>query len=219
MKNVLLLSVVIAICIFGCKKKESTPDAPATTTSGTTTGGTTTGGGSTIIDVNSTPQTTFAINGSPVTYIADEVVNTSGSGVGSSGGDNFNYSSGISNMSGTIEYIGFTKGTLNTAGTGNPTDAVFKAFFALGSKPYSLNYVSGIEASMTDAAGVTWTTSKGTGNQTGSTFTIDQILDSPDLSGIYYAKVKISFSCKLYDGSGNVKTITNGVYVGYFGNI
>lgn len=208
MKNIIIVAAVLITLIFGCKKKESTPEpdpAPSTT------GSSTTGG----ITINSVPQATFVLDGVSKSYITNNTTIYSGSSNGSSGGDNFVYGSGLDDGN-SITYISIDKGTLVTGGTGNPTDAVFKAFFSTGSKSYSPNAVNGIEIAMSDANGVSWSTSLG--SQAGSTFNIDQNQDSPDAIGNYYLKVKATFSCKLYDASGNVKVLTNGVYVGEFGN-
>ncbi|MBK7432038.1 MAG: hypothetical protein IPI62_14265 [Bacteroidetes bacterium] len=52
----------------------------------------------------------------------------------------------------------------------------------------------------------------------GRTFTIDE-RQGQDILGYYSVRYKASFSCKLYDGSGNTIDLTNGVIVGSFENI
>jgi hypothetical protein len=211
MKHLILTVLILSAFIFGCKKKETTTTpAPASSTTG---GGTTTGGST--IDINSVPQATFVLDGVSKSYVSNNSTIYSGSSNGSSGNDNFVYGSGLDDGN-LINYISIEKGTLVTGGSGNPTDAVFKAFFSVGTKSYSPSAANGIEIAMYDANGVSWSTSLG--SQTGSTFTIDQIKDNPDLAGNFYLTVKVSFSCKLYNASGNVKVLTNGVYVGDFGN-
>ncbi len=209
MKHTLILAFALTTLVFGCKKKDNT--TPAADPAPTTTGGTTTGA----ITISSVPQATFVLDGVSKSYVSNNNTIFSGSSNGSSGGDNFVYGSGLDDGN-AITFISIDKGTLVTGGSGYPTNAVFKAFFSTGSKSYSASAANGIEISMYDASGVSWSTSLG--SQTGSTFTIDQNQDDPDLLGNYYLKVKASFSCKLYDASGNVKVLTNGVYVGDFGN-
>ncbi len=210
MKNIIIIAAVLSIATFGCKKKDtSTPAAdPTPTTTGTT---------PVVIDINSVPQATFVLDGVSKSYVSNNNTIFGGSGSGSSGNDDYVYSSDIDDGN-SITYLGISKGQLHIGGVGGPpTDAVFKAFFPVGNKSYSINAVNGIEISMFDAAGVEWSTSLGTGAQTGSTFSIDQTKDNGSQFG-YYQKIKATFSCKLYDASGNVKVLTNGLYIGDFGN-
>lgn len=202
---------MFATLVFGCKKKDdTTPEAESTPT--------TTGAPATV-DVNSTPQATFTLDGVNKSYVMNNTTLFEGSGSSGSGSGSTSYSADIDDGN-TISYISISKGTLNysTATSMYPTDATFKAFFPVASIPYSANAVNGIEISIYDN-GTYWTTSLGTANQTGSTFNIVQTKDNPDTNGFFYVKFKATFSCKVYDGSGNSKTITNGVFVGNFGNI
>lgn len=60
---------------------------------------------------------------------------------------------------------------------------------------------------------VLWSSDLGSGDQTGSSFTITEFIDN----NTDYTSEKIvaaTFSCKLYDGNGNSKTVTNGKYRG-----
>jgi hypothetical protein len=62
-----------------------------------------------------------------------------------------------------------------------------------------------------------WSTSTGT-QPAGSTFSFTAVKEQWQL-GSQYMKFVANFSCTLYDPNGaNPKTITNGVFVGYFGN-
>jgi hypothetical protein len=88
----------------------------------------------------------------------------------------------------------------------------FTTFFAKQSWPYSPNAANGVAIAYFDANGTKWSTDFGTANQTGSTFVIEDT-KLQDFFGFKYMKVKASFSCKVYDGNGASKVITNGVGV------
>ena len=214
MKHILLTSLVLFVFVIGCKKKDSnnTPEETQPTTTGSTTGGTT--GGSSIT-ATTAPQATFALDGVSTSYISNGTTIYGGSGTSGGGSGATVYSSDIDDGN-SVTYININKGTL-TYTTSIPTDNQFKAFYPISSIPYSVNAVNGVEVSIF-IGGTEWSTSKGTANQTGSTFNIVQTVDNPDLSGTFYLKVKATFSCKVYDGAGNSKTITNGLYIGDFGN-
>lgn len=210
MKYTVVLAIAFTIFAFGCKKKDnSTPQEETSST-------TTTGGTAVTVDVNSTSQASFTLDGVNKSYVANNSTIFEGSGASSAGTGASSYDADIDDGN-SIAYITITKGTLSYSGS-NPTDANFKAFFPVASIPYSSNAVNGVSITIYDN-GTYWSTSQGTANQTGSTFNIVQVKDNPDLSGTYYLKFKATFSCKVYDGSGNSKTITNGVFVGNFGNI
>lgn len=106
------------------------------------------------------------------------------------------------------------------------TDNNFKAFFSLGDHPYAPAGITdfdngdGVIVSWGDPTGGDWTSHTSTSDQTGSTFKIISVEDAYDLTGTYYIKVKMQFSCKLYNvTTGAVKQLTNGEMVGYFGKI
>jgi hypothetical protein len=120
--------------------------------------------------------------------------------------------------------IGIDKGLMHNYTSA--TDADFKAFFAPGAYPYeipnSITYPTGegITINWTDGNGNNWNTNFGSGDQTGSTFTIISVEDVYDLTGTYYLKVKVQFKCKLYkENTGEMKQLINGEFVGYFGKI
>jgi hypothetical protein len=96
------------------------------------------------------------------------------------------------------------------------SNAAFKDFFAPGLYPWAVFGKDGVSLSWTDENGNHWSTYNIPGDQTGSSFTIISAEDVNGL-GIYHIRVKAKFNCKLYDVNGNVKTLTNGIYVGYFG--
>lgn len=210
MKAIAPLILVALLAFTACKKKTSDPEPDPAPTTTTTTGGSTT---STIptIDVNSTPQVSYSLDGTAVSYVTDGTNFFGGSG--SSGNTNWTYDSGIDD--GTNSYFNITKGTITTAG-GSPDDATFKMLFPVASAPYSVNAANGVEVSIWDSNHVQWSTSMGTGNQTGSTFNIVQTKD--EQQNYLYVKTYITFSCKVYNAGGAMKTITNGKYVGHFGN-
>ncbi|KAA9325629.1 hypothetical protein [Adhaeribacter soli] len=66
----------------------------------------------------------------------------------------------------------------------------------------------GIVIVHTDANGKYWTSDFGTGDQTGSTFEVVEHIANND--GFSQRITKARFNCKLYDGQGNSKTLTNG---------
>ncbi|WP_462254495.1 hypothetical protein [Ferruginibacter sp.] len=86
------------------------------------------------------------------------------------------------------------------------------AYFVPGQYPYTKIYslTEGIVLIWTDSNGKKWQTDLGTGNQSGSSFIItkeDFSFLNGIVNGIY---VKATFTCILYDGLGNSKTLTNG---------
>lgn len=75
-------------------------------------------------------------------------------------------------------------------------------------KSTSENGIEGAYVYYVDNNGKLWTSDKGTANQTGSAFSLTEYTNST--STMYKKECKATFSCKLYDGAGNVKTLTNG---------
>jgi hypothetical protein len=145
-----------------------------------------------------------------------------GSGLG--GGDDVTISASINYgesdpPAGTTSF-GVTVGTMHNYM--NATNDDFKAYFAPGTRAYTKDFsvADGIQLGWGDANGEEWGTDYGTGDQTGSTFTIVSVVGAPDLTGTYYLKTKMQFKCKLYNKTtGAVKEITNGEMVGSFGKI
>jgi hypothetical protein len=104
----------------------------------------------------------------------------------------------------------------------NATNADFKAYFAPRTRVYTKDFsvADGVNLGWTDANGEEWGTDYGTGDQTGSTFSIISFADATDLTGTLYLKTKMQFKCKLYNHTtGAVKEITSGEMVGNFGKI
>lgn len=107
------------------------------------------------------------------------------------------------------------------------SDATVKNFFGVNSYSYAPPGISpyqngnGVIITWIDKAGELWTSFHATQAQpAGSSFKIISVEDAPDLTGTYYVKVKMQFSCTLYkaNGGGTV-TLTDGEMVAYFGKI
>ncbi len=121
---------------------------------------------------------------------------------------------------GIINHVGGTslsisKGLMHNFTTATQTD--LKNFFAPGSYDYSINAQNGVQLSWQDSTSKIWSTSFGTGDQTGSNFNIVSVKDDPDASGKYYVKVKATFNCTFYDDLGSVLPVVNGEMVGSYG--
>lgn len=117
----------------------------------------------------------------------------------------------------TIDFSEFavSKGIMHNFLSAAHTD--MKNFFNAGTYNFSVDAQSGVEISWTDATGKYWSTSIGSGDETGSTFKILSVVDDPDALGKYYVKVKSQFNCTLYDDSGNSMPLTGGEMAGDFG--
>lgn len=92
-----------------------------------------------------------------------------------------------------------------------PSSAEKSAMIKLGNYPYGYGNVSsstvdGADIEYVDANGVAWLSQFG--SQTGSTFTITELIDNPDhTSGKIFTA---TFNCKLYDGNGASIQVANG---------
>ncbi|MEZ4937012.1 MAG: hypothetical protein R2799_05410 [Crocinitomicaceae bacterium] len=124
---------------------------------------------------------------------------------GSWGSSMYNYS--------TNESAEVAIGQLTWTGATLPAYNDWKALFNTGSKNYIFGG-DGVRIAI-DEANVYWTTSSGTADQTGSTFTITSMTEKT-ISGIPHIEIEASFSCKLYDGNGGSRTLTNGYFKGQF---
>lgn len=211
MKKITLIVIALSTslcCVMSCKKKNEEP-APATPT------------GSTALTINSAYQAKYALDGTNYADIngtdfemangADNSINSIGAGPST-----FKYSSGIWKES-TGKGIDIKKGTITLPNGGAPpSDAEFLALFSTGASSYSINGANGIVITFWDGT-TNWGSDLGTGVQTGSLFNIldRQAVTSTD----YTVKVFATFNCKLYDGLGNVKTLTNGSFIGAFAKI
>lgn len=196
-KKVLLLVASCAILMFSCKKKSSDPApvTPAPVSTGAP-------------SITSALYFQAKIDGAWVTFQ---------DGIG-------NFSSGVSSSGNQIQqqdalFMNYVNGQAASffiikTFTSSPSNTDIEGMF--GIKSYSFgNYNSNIDGagiSYYDSSGQYWSTDSGTGIQTGSTFSISEI--TAGVSGQAHKIVKANFSCKLYDGNGNSKTLTNGVLRG-----
>jgi|1185.fasta_scaffold278464_1 hypothetical protein len=97
-----------------------------------------------------------------------------------------------------------------------PTNLEIYNMFIVQSQGYTDkdHTINGAEVSFVDEAGTFWSTTNGTGSQTGSTFKITECT-SYTSQFPFNAIVKAEFSCKLYDSKGNTKTLTAATLRGY----
>lgn len=149
-----------------------------------------------------------------------------GSGMG--GDDDVSFSGGVNYKNppvptGYTEF-GVGKGIMHHYQAASNSD--FKAFFAPGDYSYAISSFSlgdGVTVSWTDPTGSGWETRNDQNlplDQTGSTFKIISATDAYDIVGNYYIKVKIQFSCKLYNAAtGAMKPLTNGEAVVSIGKL
>lgn len=191
-------------------------------------------GGATCL-INVTVATTGGGGGTPgeyyykatidgVNYVQDVTLSNgfeAGSGMG--GLDDVVFGGGINwanppTPAGKTEFA-IDKGIMHNYQTA--TEAQFKAFFPVGNVSYapaSFSNGDGVKVYWSDPAGEHWETRDGPVDQTGSTFTIISAQGFVDLTGGYYIKVKVQFSCKLYNvTTGAMKSLTNGEAVVAFG--
>jgi len=88
----------------------------------------------------------------------------------------------------------------------------FIDFFSRGNYPYTGDGVNGVSIRMIDHNYEFWGTDLGPADQSGSVFTIMQVM--PLTNG--RIKVYCRFHCTLYNASGQSRVLTNGEYVGSF---
>jgi len=139
---------------------------------------------------------------------------------GSSGDSTFNILdySFFSDTSGYADFE-FHKGALKKA----PDDSTLLLFnktkiknLLPGSYPYTQNpkLDNGIYFILRDSNGVTWNTMLGSGNQAGSSFSIEKQVNLDRnfaTTGISHSiHIVCRFNCMLYDGKGHEKQISNG---------
>ncbi len=108
------------------------------------------------------------------------------------------------------------KGVLYNYPTRNNTE--FKTFFNLGNYSYRNppSVTDGAIISWFDQNGTEWRTDNAPADQSGSRFAV-VLVEEAALTPVYTVAITFTFDCKLYDGSGNVKTLTGGRYKGVFG--
>lgn len=217
-QTLLLSTTFIFLLLASCSKDDSSPTPTATTT--TPTGG---GGGGSSLTINSTPQFKATIDGASVNYIAG--ANNLEEALGAEKSINLPnpttaiYTTSLYSNTTSVSMSGLKIGTLSYTGSSVASDTEFDNFISVGSHSYSVDAANGVHISWYDAGTSSyWTTSLGSGNQTGSTFNITQVAPT-NLIGNHYVKFIATFSCTLYNGSGSSKSVTNGTYVGYFENM
>ncbi len=126
------------------------------------------------------------------------------------------YGSFIYDNNTSNSYFAVDKGRMIFFGS-QPDTMSFKNFFSTGSYSYSAGAQNGISISYYDSNNALWSTDQGTGDQTGSTFTITDRKTNNAFD--YTVIIRAIFNCKVYNSSGQSKTLTEGVYVGDFANI
>lgn len=161
---------------------------------------------------------TGTINGTSVnfTHGVDGVANIYGSTGQSSSGNEYH-----------SQILGFESNSLTNSIEVNfvkfhvtPMDCFKKlSVFNLGTYNYGnlqsySTAMDGIVIEYYDNSGKVWKSDNGSGNQTGSSFSVSQLDDILVLGNIYGYIVKASFNCKLYDNLGNSITLTNGYIYG-----
>ena len=213
-KRIFIILVIIGglFTVVSCKKKKKDEPAPVTPTAPA----------STALNINSDYQAKYTLNGASVSdvnggsdFIMSNSVDASTNPIGF-GPSTFAYSCSIGKASNDVG-IDILKGTITLPNGGSPpSDSAFYALFPVGTALFSAGAANGVVISYWDGT-TSWRSDLGTADQTGSLFTI---VDRKTVASSYYdVKVYATFNCKLYDGNGNVKTVTNGTFIGSFEKI
>lgn len=200
--NIIIALCVIVILISSCKKEGAEAPVPNP---------------SAILNINSIYQANFTLDGTQKSYVY--------------GNGNFH-----SNFGGwdhtpidTLDYFIYSSAIGDTAGVGvtiklGPIKALmgYRPDYSDFATLYSSDTVSYI--SLLSRRSVIVEYRDGTklwdssyGNQIGSNFKIVETQVDTLLSGTtIYLKTHMTFNCKLYDADGNVKILTNGLFIGSF---
>ena len=97
----------------------------------------------------------------------------------------------------------------------NVTPEILKKFFTPGFYPYAASSSEdGAGVGWEDPSGEFWSSENLPATQTGSLF---NLVSTEEIITPFYGKIlklTATFNCKLYDRAGNVKTLTNGKFVG-----
>jgi hypothetical protein len=206
-----LLFMMLVIFTSGCKKKEDDDDSSSSNGSGSTSG----------ITIDSPWQYTIKVDGTTYTKTENDAEvdgvwsnNTELNTWPDSSTNNYNAAL-YNNISGDTYFEIYRNGHRYVGATAENSE--FLHYFDAGSYPYSVENVNGVSIRWVDSNGITWGTDIGTGDQTGSQFTIDQ---TKEATGYNYSTIKVlsHFNCKLYNGLGQSKTLTDGKYVCKFQN-
>ncbi len=207
--NYLLITFVI-ISLAGCSKKDNTTTPTPTPTP-------------TGITVNSSWQYSAKIDGTTHANVEGSLdfqgsFGWSASLAGWPDTSSCVFGSGLNGNNSPNKSLSIDIGTAYFMGNQCDT-AKFKAVIHTGSYSYTANGNNGVKISWVDANGDFWATDYGTGNQTGSSFSITDVVPVGFVLGNYELKFKATFSCKLYNYStGASVLLTDGVYVGKFEN-
>lgn len=228
MKHLLKLSffatVTLGFALTSCKKDEDTPITPLVQTG-------------TPLSPDDSAQFHASIDGVPFSIQLDTIyLNNTDERTVVIGGDTMGrvYKSilqdTILDEPAAGIYLGFNKFIMTVPNHILPTESEFNSFFLTGMETYAdpgtgagyFPFADTTEERMRGAAfflrdtvnNVMWTTQ---GPQPGSFLHVDT-LAPVTLMGQYHVKARLTFSCKLYDGSGAVRNLTNGVFIGVFRN-
>lgn len=198
-----LLLMILMVAVFtGCSKDD---DNDSSTNTGTPS-----------VTVDSPTQVSFKVNNVATSYVSATANVES----------YYSNSSSISTPPNTSEVVfgyGFQKAVgsnyinlfeveIGTYEFVTSDSASFVNFFPEQAVAYSNAAANGVRIVYYDENGDQWASDYGSADQTGSTFVI-QDTKYRIFGGDKYMKVKAGFSCKVYDGSGSFKTITDGVAV------
>ncbi|HNS13192.1 MAG TPA: hypothetical protein PKM97_11315 [Bacteroidia bacterium] len=210
MKKINLTLLVIAFLgLLSCSKNEKDTVSPSPAPS-------------TTINVNSPSQYSIVFDGTTYSHIDgvqdfQESVGWSSSLATFPDTSSTTFSSGLENINSNIESFYIELGRVYFLGNEVDT-SVFKSFLQTGARNYSVDPANGVSIGFTDPSGTYWSSSLGSANQNGSLFSITEYKALGMVLWSYQVKIKATFNCKVYDFNGNVKTVTDGVYVGVFEN-
>jgi hypothetical protein len=212
MKNLTYITLCLALMFSGCSKDdddETTNTTPNPTPSGITinsawqysikTDGTT----HTAVEGTNNFQGSFSWSAS-LTVPPDSSSTSFGSGLSDNNSSNLSFGIDMANV-----YF-----------LGNECDTnTFKAAIHTGSYTFHGTGINGVEIGWVDANGEIWSTSDGSGDQTGSAYTVTDVQRVGLVLGQLILKFKATFNCKLYNmNTGQSMTLTDGVYVGRVAN-
>jgi hypothetical protein len=211
-----LLATLLLVATVACKKdNSSTPSSSSSSNNNNPPP-------PPAVTVNSTPQFTGTINDTNYSLVTGAVYSGGTSANKSLGGNNNTgaYQSYTANTNTGWPFLGITKGNIALGSSNFADTAVFDSYFNAGTYSYTLNFntTSGIQIQWLNSKGDVYSTNQGSGDQTGSSFTITAKRAVGLVYGTYTVNVLINFNCKLYSTTGASITLTNGVYVGPFAN-
>ncbi len=210
-KNIAILVTIFVLAIGCTKDNENTSDPDPDPNPDP----------STELTINSKPSFSGIVDNNTISYNEKNSVSVQGASLGVvyyPDTSEFTYDAHLVSLDFETPYISIYIGTLYLPEGGSPTNEQFGDFFNTGHVPYSIDHFDGIEIKYWDENGKTWSTSLGTGDQSNSTFNIDDLKDD-----LFYntlnVKFKATLNCKLYDESGNSIYLSNGIFMNYFSNM